>query len=189
MRNPFSHRGQDAEWQDAVIARLDSLAAGQSDLRRELADHVMEGRPTPGRSIRAAIYLGITALLITVSVSATILSPTLQSEATTDFNQAQTAIQQVNRDLQPVERLESKYGAKYLVAHPNKALLADLQASEHPAQQYSRDNAEGNHLEFESFTSEYFGEIILAISSACFGAIAGYLFIPVLIRGRSRRRS
>jgi hypothetical protein len=189
FKNLFSYRSQSTEWHDAVIAKLDSLAAAQNDLRKQLADHAADGQPTPGARIRGAIYLAITALLITFSVSALILSPTYQSRATIAFKQAQAALEQTNKDLQPIETAESKYGDKYIVDHANKAWLSDLQAARGPATQYSRDNAEGNHFESESFFSEYFGQTVLAISSACFGAIAGWLLVPVLVGGRLRHRN
>jgi hypothetical protein len=189
FKHLFSYRSQNTEWQDAVIARLDSLAAAQNDLRKQLADHAADGRPTSGARVRGAIYLAITALLITFSVSALILSPTYQSKATIAFNQAQASLEQTNKDLQPIETAESKYGSKYIVDHANKAWLADLQAAQGPAKQYSQDNAEGSRFESESFFSEYFGQTVLAISSACFGAIAGWLLVPVLVRGRLRRRN
>lgn len=189
FKDLLSRRNQSAEWQDAVIARLDSLAAAQNDLRKQLADHAADERPAPGARMRGAAYLAITAVLITFSVSGLILSPTYQSRATMAFNRAQADLEQTNKDLQPIETAESKYGAKYVVNHANKAWLADLQAAQGPAKKYSQDNAEGNRLESVSFFSEYFGQTVLAISSACFGAIAGWLLIPVLVRGRLRRRN
>jgi hypothetical protein len=117
------------------------------------------------------------------------MSSTYQSEATTSFSQAQTANEQVDKDLQPVVSAVSEHGAKYVLDHPNKAFLADAQAADGLARQYSQENAEGDHFVFEWYTSLYFGQTILAISSACFGAIAGWLLIPVVVRGRSRRRN
>jgi hypothetical protein len=185
----FSRQSQSTEWQDAVIARLDSLMESQNELRKELADHVAEGRPTERGRLRALTYLVITLIVISASVTTTMMSSTYHTEATTSFNQAQTAVEQVSKDIQPVLAVVSKHGPEYIYSHPNKAWLADTQAALGPARQYSQDNAEGNHFEFESIASEYLGETLLAVSSACFGAIAGWLLIPALVGRRPRRRS
>jgi len=181
----LSYRSQNTEWPDAVIARLDSLAAAQNDLRKQLADHAADGQPTPDARKRGASYLAIIVLLIIFSVTALIFSPIFQSRAARANNQAQAALEQTNKDLQPIRTAESKYGAKYVLDHMHKALLTDLRTAGGADAKSYQDSINGNDLESYSFLSEYFGQTVLAISSACFGAIAGWLLIPELVRGRS----
>jgi hypothetical protein len=185
----FSHSNQNARWQDDVIARLDSLVESQNQLRKTLTDHVAEGRPTPQGRQRAFIFLILTVGLIGISVTATLTSSTFKSEATIAYNQAQTASGQVSTDLQPIDNIVAKHGAEYLLTHPSNSVLSDVQAADGAAEQMSKDNANGNRLDLEWIASDYLGEVILAISSACFGAIAGWLFIPAFAGNRSRRRS
>lgn len=189
LKDLLFHRSHDITWQDTVIEKLDSLAEAQDQLRKELADHVGEGRPTPLGRLRAISFLVATAALIIFSVSATIISSTFKDRATTALSQAQMAREQVINDLQPVENIVAKHGAKYLLAHANKSLLSDVQAAEKPALQMSKFNAKVNHFDFEWIVSEYAGQIVLAISSAGFGAAAGWLLIPALSGKRSRRRN
>jgi hypothetical protein len=185
----FSRPPRDVEWQNAVISKLDALAASQEHLRKEVADHVAEARPTSRGRWLAVTVLSITFLFISISVNATIISPIFQNRATTASNQSQEASNQVAKDLQPVENIVNKYGAKYLIAHPNDSLLSDMKAAEAPAKQLSQDNAQASHFDTEYFFSEYLGQTLLAVSSACFGAVAGWLLIPALVGGRPCRSS
>jgi hypothetical protein len=183
------HRNQSAAWQDTVLTRLDQLTESQNQIRKELAEIVEAAHPTPHGRLRAFAFLAVTVALITTAVSATIISSTFKDQATTALNQAQTASEQFATDFQPIENIVNKHGAEYLYTHPSKSILSDLQKAQGPAQQVSNYNAEANHYDFKYVASEYFGQIILAISSACFGAIAGWLLIPLLVEHRSRRRS
>jgi hypothetical protein len=182
----FLRRDHNTQWQDAVLARLDSITASQNQLRKELAEHSAEGRPTPSGRLRATSFLAFMAALIIVSVSATIISSTFQSQASTSASQAQTAFEQSASDLQPIENIVDKHGVKYLYAHVTKSLLADTQAAGDSANQFDQYTAEENDYDLKYFISIYAGQIVLAISSACFGAVAGWLLIPAIIERRRR---
>jgi hypothetical protein len=175
------------EWQNAILAKLDSLTESQNQLRKELAEHTSEGRSTPTGRVRAAAFLAFMAILISFSVSATIFSPTFHDQASTATSQAQAALGKTASDLQPIENIVNKHGSKYLYAHITKSLLADTQAADDSANQFDKYNAEASDYNLKYVLSLYLGQIVLTISSACFGAVAGWLLIPALIERRSRR--
>lgn len=188
LKNIFSRRDDNVEWRDTVIARLDSLAESQDQIRRDLAGNAAAENPTPRARRRGTILLLVMVILIVLSVSATLDTSVYRDEAVTALNQAQTADAEVANDLQPVQDIINKHGAKYLISHPSQSVLSDLQAAEGPAKQASEDTARANHLDFEWVTGQYFGQIVLAVSSAFLGAIAGWLVIPALAADRARRR-
>jgi hypothetical protein len=184
VKDLFSRRSYDTEWREAVIARLDSLAESQDQLRRDLVAE----RPTTRGRRRGIRWLCFMVILIVVAVSVTLDTSTFNDQASTYLDQAQTATQQVAKDFQPVQNIINKHGYEYIYTHPNKSVLSDLQAAEGPAKQVSEDNAQANRLILEWTAGQYFGQIIIAISAAFLGAIAGLLITPVLAADRRRRR-
>lgn len=190
LRTLFSSN-QKTAWQDGVLVKLDLLTESQVQMREELAELVKAQRPTPIGRQRAITFLFFFLLVIIVAVTATILSPAFQGQASTAANQAQTAAEQAAKDLQPIENVVRKYGAEYLVAHANQSLLSDLKAADRQGQLVAKYTAEANDYTNAAVGTEYLGGIILAIGSACFGAIAGWLLIPLLVarpaRGRKKK--
>jgi predicted PurR-regulated permease PerM len=182
-KNLFSRRSYDAEWQEAVIARLDSLAESQNQLRRELAAE----RPTTRGRRRGIRWLCVMVVLIVVAVSVTLGTSTFNDQASNYLDQAQTATQQVAKDFQPIQNIINKHGYEYIYTHPSKSVLSDLQAAEGPAKQVSEDNAQAKRLILEWTVGQYFGQIIIAVSAAFLGAIAGLLITPILATDRRRR--
>lgn len=187
MRTLFNSK-QNIAWQGSVQAKLDLLTESQVQIREELAELVKAQRPTPIGRQRAITFLFFFLIVIWVAVTATILSPAFQGRASTAANQAQTAAEQEAKVFQPIQNIVRKYGAEYLVTHANQSLLSDLKAADSQGQLVAKYTAEANDYTNAAVGTEYLGGIILATGSACFGAIAGWLLIPLLVGRPSRRR-
>jgi hypothetical protein len=132
--------------------------------------------------------LAISLSLVATATSATLFSSLLQDNAATASSEAQTALAQVNKALLPIENAEQKYGAEYILDHPNKSYLSDLQAAQAPAEQVAKYRAQANDYNREYLATLYTGQIILAIGSSFFGAVAGWVLIPLFAGLQSRRR-
>src|ERR1700722_11262370 len=119
MRNLRSlfHSNRNTAWQDDVQAKLKSLTESQDQIRNELAELVAAARPTPRGQQRAATFISAFLVLIVFAVTATNLSSTFKDRATTFHSAAQTADEQLTKDLQAIANTEKKYGAKYIIAH------------------------------------------------------------------------
>lgn len=124
-----------------------------------------------------------------MATSATIISSDFKDDASSASYRAQAANAQVGKDLNPVVKMTDKYGPKYVINHANKSLVSDVEAAENFAQQISRYNAEANRYDAEYIGSQYTGLIILVIGSACIGAVAGWMLIPLVIGRRVRRHN
>lgn len=160
----------------------------QKQVQDEVAELVAAGKPTPRSRLLAYLLLALLASLVVTSASVGIYSSPHQAQATSSQEQALAASEQVGKDFQPIENIVSEHGAQYLYDHPNKSVLADLQAADNAARQMNEYNSEAGQDYLKYMVSDDASQVILAVSSAFLGAVAGWLVIPLLVERTPRRR-
>lgn len=175
------HSNKNTEWQDAIIERLDLLAKSQNQVQDELAELVATGKPTPRGRLLAYALLTLLVTLVITSASVGIYSSRHQAQATTSQEQALAASEQVGKDLQPIMNIVSEHGVQYLYDHPDKSVLTDAQAADNAAQQMNKYNSEADQDYVKYIVSDDVSQVMLAVSSAFLGAVAGWLLIPLFV--------
>ena len=99
--------------------------------------------------------------------------------ATTNTLQAQanSAINQANRAMQPVSNLITHKGAKWVVAHATKADVTDVTTAARLVKVYNADSNAASADQTSADRYQLAGPALLAFGSALSGAVLGWILV------------
>lgn len=176
-RRRYAH---DRAWQDDVTRRLDALRSSQEELRGDLESRV-EAAPS-----RRAWRSGL--LLLALSLSGIITSALL----IVNTSSAEDRAIELHEDAQSASIQAGELYLNAIITNARRPIdHVSVNYSERVGNGYFKlseaEDAEANYLESHTNTSQIYAQITLAVSSAFFGVIAGWMLAPLLAERCTRR--
>lgn len=179
------------EFERSLIEKLDSLAKSTGELDRRLADYTSAEKLTLRKALPGLILVGVTLILIVVSTIALLSSSSYKDQQSYYFDQALTLSNQAEEIVRPfhdITIIDNGLDGFGFISPDESEMsgseLKALHAADSLEGKVTADYSKSLSLEHEWYNYQYFGQIVLTISSAFFGAIAGWLVVGIFANRR-----
>jgi hypothetical protein len=178
FRKPSRQVAADAQWRAEVSAQLALLMDAQTRMARVMSLQLKDRerrRPT-WLAWGQAIFLLVISGAFVLNGIVTGLAGTTEAAAASSFQaQANSAITQADRAVQPVISLAIRKGAAWVIVHATKSEVTDLTTADRWAKVYRADSNVASTDQRSADRYQLTGPALLAFGSALGGAVLGWI--------------